>query len=427
MSYPKSGYGTPSALSDTYPSHIKFADTENLDGAGRLRISIPFSTFDQSLEFGLAQLFWDTDTSGAASAITHDGDTSEVILTCGTEADAYCVRQTFKYHRYRPGKCSLLESTAVFGAAVAGVTRRYGFFDAGDGIFFEQTGTEYAFTVRTSTSGSPSNAARVVRADWSLDKLDGTGPSGLDVDFTKGRILVIDLLWLGFGRVRVGFKIKGRTVYCHEFLHEEQDVPYMKTASLPFRYEIRNTALQVSNHTMRQGCVSHVVEDGQLDEDGLSFSANRGVTPLAVTTRRAVLSIRPAATVGPSAKINRIPIYPEEASLLVGTNDALVEIVYNPTFTGTPTWSAANSQSGVEYSIHGDVAAGAITDGTVAQSFYLAAAQGNVKTSLASTAVRRFPLTLDMDGANPKALSVVVTAITGTSNINAATTWKEVR
>jgi hypothetical protein len=179
---------------------------------------------------------------------------------------------------------------------------------------------------------------------------------------------------------------------------------------------------------MLQSCGNVIQEDATQEEPGLTFSANNGITQVAVTTRRAVLSIRPLATVGPSSKVNRIPIIPEAFTLLVGTNDCLWEIVHDPTFTGTPVWTSADAQSGVEYSIHADAALGAITNGHVVESGYQGAGAGAVRIGIVQAGLlNKLPITLDMSGANPQAFSIVCTSRTGTSNVLSSLTWKEIR
>ena len=46
--------------------------------------------------------------------------------------------------------------------------------------------------------------------------MDGTGKTGLELDFTKAQLFVIDMEWLGVGRVRFGFYAYGRIYYCHQ-------------------------------------------------------------------------------------------------------------------------------------------------------------------------------------------------------------------
>lgn len=423
-------YALESGITDpSGQSQVILGDSPNLDAFHRLRVSLPYTLFDQTFEYGLGSLFWSSAVVGGGSGFAHHGDSSNIILTAGTGATDSVIRQTLSYWRYRPGKSQLALMTFAFGAAVANVRRRVGYFDAANGIYLEQNGTtDLALVTRSSTTGSIEEE-RVVQADWNLDKLDGTGPSRLTLAPALGQILVIDLQWLGYGRVRVGFDIQGKTRYVHEFYNaNNQTMPYMSTASLPVRFEITNLAGQAESHTFRQGCCSVISEDGEQELFGVFFSANTGATKHAVTTRRALISIRPKLVTGTSSKVNRSPILAEAFSMLTATNDSLWEVVYNPTFTDTPTWTSAGAQSDVEYSIHTDGAAGAFTGGLVVTSGYVAAGQGVTAESVVQAPLlNKLPLTLDMNGANPIAISIVATSMAGTSNIAAGINWKEIR
>jgi hypothetical protein len=413
---------------------IGFANSPATDAFSRLRVGLPDTLFESTAEYGRSIIVWNHFTSGAASASAHVNDQSAARLTCGTESNAYSVRQTKQYFHYQPGKSQYCVMTFVMGAAVAGVDRRCGYFDAENGIFLEQHGTtDVAIVRRTKTSGSVVDN-RVVQGSWNLDRLNGSNninPSGLTLDLSKGQILVIDLQWLGVGRVRVGLDIGGIVVYLHEFQASNVlSTVYMSTAALPMRYEISNTAVQGSNHTLDAICATVMSEGGFQLGLGYHFGASNGITSIGVTTRRAILSIRPKATFGPSNRVVRGHIQPHELQLLAGTNNGYYELIYNPTLTtggGALTWTSADAESTVEYCVHGDANAGAFTGGNVIENGYVATGSGSVRSVLESDLSSRIPLTLDQAGANPTALSIVITSMSGTCNANAAINWEEYR
>jgi hypothetical protein len=80
----------------------------------------------------------------------------------------------------------------------------------------------------------------------------------------------------------------------------------------------------------------------------------------------------------------------------------------------------------VEYSVHGDANAGAFTGGDVVESFIIAGTNTQRASQLQQLAAR-FPLVLDAAGANPRALSLVATDVTGTATVYGTVTWNEVR
>ena len=85
---------------------------------------------------------------------------------------------------------------------------------------------------------------KIPQSQWNLDKMDGTGPSGLNLDLTKMQMWFIDYSWYGAGSVRFGLRdTQGRVVYCHKFVNNNQNYQsYMRSGNLPARYETNTFA-----------------------------------------------------------------------------------------------------------------------------------------------------------------------------------------
>jgi hypothetical protein len=95
----------------------------------------------------------------------------------------------------------------------------------------------------TITSGkvivSKRSQQRVAQSSWNIDKCDGTGPSGYNVDLTKMQMLYIDYSWYGAGAIRFGFKNqRGEIIYAHRIPNANlRTEAYMRSGNLPARYE----------------------------------------------------------------------------------------------------------------------------------------------------------------------------------------------
>ncbi len=248
-----------------FPASFGISDGPNLDAFSRLRVSTPVGLFDSSFQYDLQPLLYYTVTANSGT-VTHTAAYSSAKLSTAAVASSSALLQSKQYHRYIPAKSQLVVMTQIMGAAVAGITRRAGYFDDNDGVFLEQNGiTDVALVRRTSTSGSPVDN-RVVQASWNLDPLNGAGPSGITLDLSKASILVIDLQWLGMGRIRVGFDIGGIIVYVHEFLNANVlTVPYMKTANLPVRWSASGNGVS----DMYATCAAVISEGGTEFDRGL--------------------------------------------------------------------------------------------------------------------------------------------------------------
>ena len=123
------------------------------------------------------------------------------------------------------------------------------------------------------------------QSTWLYDKLDGTGPSGITLDLTQAQIFWTDIEWLGVGSVRCGFVINGQLIHCHSFHHANLlSSTYITTASLPLRYEIKNTGAVSGGSTLKQIC-SSVISEGGYELRGDQKSVGTAVnSPKALTT-----------------------------------------------------------------------------------------------------------------------------------------------
>ena len=102
---------------------------------------------------------------------------------------------------------------------------------------------------------------RWAQSEWNLDRMDGTGPSGFDLDLTKMQMFYIDYSWYGAGFIRWGLRgSNGDVTYVHKIANNNvNNEAYMRTGNLPARYEtntlpmstqlastLSNTALSVN-------------------------------------------------------------------------------------------------------------------------------------------------------------------------------------
>ena len=80
---------------------------------------------------------------------------------------------------------------------------------------------------------------RIPQSQWNIDKCDGTGPSGYNLDLSKMQMFYIDYSWYGAGFIRWGFRgLDGNVIYCHKMLNNNVNTEaYMRSGNLPARYE----------------------------------------------------------------------------------------------------------------------------------------------------------------------------------------------
>jgi len=301
----KNTFDTASACDDTFWETVKLnkklEDSSLLDAFGRLRISNPLSLFDYKSIYDDGFFFWNRQTRDATD-IYQTNDSSRVFTL--TAANGYLVKETYRRFGYQPGKSQLCMFTGVLSAENQ-IRKRSGMFRSSStnnysdnivGIYFEAYSDgstpedqKYAWVINNNSNLVPSQSA--TQAQWNLDKMDGTGPSGINLDFSKAQIFLFDFEWLGVGRVRCGFNINGKTYYCHEFLNANNiNGPYITDPNLPLRQEIRSTG---GIGSMKTICCS-VISEGGTDSPAYvtrSVSLTAGINP-ANNNRRGLLGIR---------------------------------------------------------------------------------------------------------------------------------------
>ncbi len=394
---------------------ISIADTANLDAFGRLRASNPDTIFDNNFRNSKQALLW-TELLASGGTATHVPNSAAVALAVTAASGSSAIYQTRRYFPYNAGKSQLIIYTGVFGPAQANTRKRYGYFDANDGLYFEQDGATVNVVQRSATSGAPVNTA-VPQASWNIDPLNGTGPSGITLNLAQNNIFLIDFEWLGAGRVRMGVVIGGKIVYCHQFLNANSiSVPYMRSGSLPLRAEIVNTAAAAAPASLTIVCQT-VISEGGNQRFGTQRTASRDFTLRTVTTAYTpVISMRlKAANITAVARLL-------EAGAFGTTADALnLSIIINPaTLTGA-TWAlTANGET-----VEADIEATAMTGGTVVNNAYINASGGGVSTgTLALETALNAWLGSSLAGV-ADVFTLACRCRTGTADVTGFITWLE--
>jgi len=294
--------------------------------------------------------FYDVETG--AATITYLSDERAILLdTNGTSSGDKVTRQSHLYHPYQPGTMSKIMQTLALGdTGKANVRRRWGYFDENDGLFWELDGTTLYVVVRSSTTGSPVDT-RVAQASWNGDSLDGTENFNLDV--SKTNLYWIDFQWLGVGICRFGvYADNGAKITAHTIENPNNQVTaYMKTGTLPVRYEIENTDTAGSSSEMKAiCCVVQIV--GKIKRQFTTFGSSCASTQ-SVTYgegEKVLMTIRSKELL--NGLINHAITTPSEIHIVSdpATSSGLYNIrLRGLSFTQGGTWQTQSSTSATEY------------------------------------------------------------------------------
>lgn len=254
------------AVDESGALYTRFAEGKpQLDSFGKLRVSGATILGDYTFKQGLLPGQFASRRVGAAS-IAHDDVAHCAVLTNTTASGDIVAFTSNVYHHYFPGISQLAVMTVAIGdAGKAGLTRRWGYFDASNGFMFAQVNGVFRVQVRSDRSGTAALISDVAQADFNVDRVDGTGPSGMTISLLDDNIFWIDVQWLGAGRVRFGTYYQGQRVICHEYYHEGNGgLPHSTSGSLPICYAQINTGTTASTSEMRAWCAA-VLSEATID------------------------------------------------------------------------------------------------------------------------------------------------------------------
>jgi len=391
------------------------------DSFGRLRVSNPLTLFDSSHRYRDNGL-WSTATASGGAVVFSLNEGLVNLNVDGTNG-SQVLRETTKVFSYQPGKSLMVLSTFVMAPAQTNLRQRVGYFGADNGIYVQLKDNILSFVERSIVTGVVTETI-VKQSEWNVDKLDGTGPSGVVLDITKAQIFFMDIEWLGEGTVRVGFIIDGVFILCHRFNHANLITStYITTASLPLRYEITNTGATGVSSTLKQVC-STVISEGGYELRGAQQSVGTPITtPIsfaAAGTFYPVVGLKLTST-----KLDAIVIATAISILGLGNGKNYSwRIVQGGTITGG-AWVPVGADSAVEYNLTGT----SVTGGRILALGYINSSnQASPSINILKEAL--FTNQLERNGLTGVASELIVEAaidsIGGTLGMYASVDWEEI-
>jgi len=280
-------YSTTRPQSMLLPTRVR-------DVVGRMKVSLHQNIYEADFEYGTQPMRWENLTytpagAGGYANVVHMAGMGGVRMLVGNNAGDLTIRQSRPYQRYQPGKTMYMATAMNFGTPTSNNVQRVGFFDDGNGVFFEQG---------ANTAANPSGMYCVIRSDsGTINFTDGTytssGPVDTKfsyenwvgdpvtslIDWTKIQMLWIEYAWYGAGAVRWGCQINGEPYVLHEvgtgnasYRGTPQQFPWARTGNLPVRYEQRNIGATTANSVLAHFGVSVVVEGRRDEQRGFTYA-----------------------------------------------------------------------------------------------------------------------------------------------------------
>ena len=334
-------------------------DDFSKDSFERLRVSQPVVVFEDSFAALLPNAkttIWEAGATASGTANLTANLYGTELNTLLTNGSGYWI-QSYNHVRYAPGISTLFRITFNFNQLITSVRRRVGMFtdqgaypsNAGDGFYLEADGSNISVVRRYMTTGTAGAEERINQANWNMDKLDGTGPSGVNLNWTKAQHFVVEYQWLGVGTIRYGFETgQNQVVWCHQIVSVNAlSQSWSRTGSLPVRAEIYSTGvLATAGKLTLINCV--VIHEGDVGDlrGWKHFGGNSGAIPklggLVASTWYPVMGIR-ATPINDLTK--RARILPTSVTFSVAT------VATGPTILQVGLMMLATPNTGATYAV----------------------------------------------------------------------------
>ena len=179
--------------------------------------------------------------------------------------------------------------------------------------------------------------------NWNLDKLDGTGTSGVTLDPSKLNVYQINFRWLGAGEMRYAIEnpLNGDMMFFHhEHYTNRYEHPHLDNPSLKIGYVAANLGGGVGVVTTRgasfMGAIEGIVEQTRLP---YSVTATRTDSMNSPGSLYHLLTLKNKLIY--QGKINTRDLLPKRLTASVNTtgDPAVIRLFWNPTFANNMRWT----------------------------------------------------------------------------------------
>lgn len=267
---------------------------------------------------------------------------------------------------YTPGQGARVRYTAAFTTCVANSTQYAGITDGVDGFVFGCDGATFGLSIVKDSSFTWHP-----QSTWNVDKMDGAGPSGMDIVETNLNVYQIQYQWLGAGQINYFIEndATGVLVLVHSIKYTNRfTVPSISNPTLPMSLHAENsgntTSLTINSSSMA------AFNEGTPGNGGIINSTDLGeLAYLSASNEDPIITIRNRATY--FSKTNRIQIKLLSIGMSSdGTKNVTFRAYLNAALTGASFSDINTNESVVEV----DTSTSSITGGSKIFSEQLAKA-----------------------------------------------------
>ena len=319
-----------------------------VDTFGRMAVTEKDSQITEQFSYGLPSTGVVSGITGTGSIITED---AMLKVKTGT-GDGTAYIESLQSVRYIPGSMAYGFFTA-YGFPTQG-TGFIGVFDDEDG-FAIGSKDGVPSVLRRRYNGVDSDDYYISQSNWNLDKLDGTGDSLLDIDFSKGQVYSITYGYLGFACIIYSIMAPNgtwtpfhRIEYPNSSTVTQISMPY-----LPLRVEVDNTgtgeAIEIGVGSVDAGIFNGGKTDSSSNYTAINCS-DLLLTPKSTTTVDYIIAIRGKSLIG--TRRNKVSSLFKSISWATDASikGVTVDIIRDPDIITPGTWTSFGDTSPLEWS-----------------------------------------------------------------------------
>ena len=180
---------------------------------------------------------------------------------------------------------------------------------------------------------------KIPQSQWNIDKMDGTGPSGYNIDLSRMQMFYIDYSWYGAGFVRWGLRgADGNVSYVHKMPNNNvNEEAYMRSGNLPARYE-----------TITTPPYTYATASIGATDTTIAVASTADFPPASVGSPQTVM-IRPSSTTNNASRaIEFITYTGKTTTTLTGVTRAQAGITTSSTVAAGSNSAAVTSATGIQ-------------------------------------------------------------------------------
>lgn len=247
----------------------------------------------------------------------------------------------------------------------------------------------------------------VIQSSWNVDKMDGSGPSKMILDQTKGNVYQIRYQWLGFGMISyfIENSVTGEFQLVHkiEFGNINTD-PSLQNPTLPICMFVRNDS-NTTDIVLQSSSLAGFVE-GKDPELGI-LTGTSGTNLSVGTTPIPILSVRNKVVF--QSEINRTKVKMQKLSVSTDAVNAIkIRVMLNPLLIAS-NWIDVSTDTSV---MQEDTSATSSTGGVELFSFSMGKTDTQI-IDVATMNILTFPgthITIDAEALGGNTSDVIVSA-----------------